>query len=103
MRHGQELENFWQGTYGYNLDCFPEVEGGRLARQSPIDKIRGRLEVVPTVVEFDRLTDAGTPEVPAAREELIGHGTVFEITGIRDVCSKAVAETAEKGPASCLA
>ncbi len=43
LKHGQDLETFWQETFGYGLDCLTEVEAGYLARQSSFDAIRGCL------------------------------------------------------------
>lgn len=43
LKHGQELETFWQENFGYALDCLTEVEAGYLARQSSLDAIRGCL------------------------------------------------------------
>jgi len=43
LKHGQELETFWQENFGYGLDCLTEVEAGYLARQSSFDAIRTNL------------------------------------------------------------
>ena len=39
LKHGQELETFWQETFGYSLDCLTEIEAGYLARQPSFDAI----------------------------------------------------------------
>jgi len=43
LKHGKELETFWQENTGYAFDCLTEVEAGYLFRQSSADAIRGCL------------------------------------------------------------
>ena len=43
LKHGHELENYWQAIFGYGLDCLTEVEGGYVARQPSVDAIASRM------------------------------------------------------------
>src|SRR5262249_38476617 len=42
-KHGEEIENWWQGTFGYRFDCLTESEARYLVRVEDADTIRARL------------------------------------------------------------
>ncbi len=39
LKHGKDLEKYWQEIFGYGLDCLTEIEAGYIARQSSFDAI----------------------------------------------------------------
>lgn len=43
LRHGQELEDFWQAVFGHSLDCLTNVEAAYLARQLSVEIIGKRM------------------------------------------------------------
>jgi hypothetical protein len=42
-KHGESIENWWQGTFGYRFDCLTESEARYLVRVEDADTIRARL------------------------------------------------------------
>lgn len=42
-KHGEQIENWWQGTFGYRFDCLTESEARYLLRVEDADTIRMRL------------------------------------------------------------
>lgn len=42
-KHGEELENWWHGVFGYRFDCLTESEARYLVRVENADTIRARL------------------------------------------------------------
>jgi len=42
-KHGELIENWWQGTFGYRFDCLTESEARYLVRVEDADTIRARL------------------------------------------------------------
>jgi len=42
-KHGEQIENWWQGTFGYRFDCLTESEARYLLRVEDADTIRVRL------------------------------------------------------------
>ncbi|MBF0337353.1 MAG: hypothetical protein HQL05_05930 [Nitrospirae bacterium] len=42
-KHGQELDEFWRGSFGHAIATLTEAEGGNLLRQSSFDVIRARM------------------------------------------------------------
>jgi len=42
-KHGEQIENWWQGTFGYRFDCLTESEARYLLRVEDADTIRARL------------------------------------------------------------
>jgi len=39
LKHGKELEQYWQEIFGYGLDCLTEIEASYIARQPSLDAI----------------------------------------------------------------
>jgi len=42
-KHGEEIENWWRGVFGYRFDCLTESEARYLVRVENADTIRARL------------------------------------------------------------
>lgn len=42
-KHGDQIENWWQGVFGYRFDCLTESEARYLVRVENVDAIRARL------------------------------------------------------------
>lgn len=42
-KHGEQIENWWQGVFGYRFDCLTESEARYLLRVENVDAIRARL------------------------------------------------------------
>lgn len=42
-KHGEQIENWWQGIFGYRFDCLTESEARYLLRVEDADTIRARL------------------------------------------------------------
>lgn len=42
-KHGEQIENWWQGVFGYRFDCLTESEARYLVRVEDADTIRARL------------------------------------------------------------
>lgn len=42
-KHGEQIENWWQGVFGYRFDCLTESEARYLVRVENADAIRARL------------------------------------------------------------
>ncbi|KJU84816.1 protein TraN [Candidatus Magnetobacterium bavaricum] len=42
-KYGQELDEFWRGSFGHAIATLTEAEGGNLLRQSSFDVIRTRM------------------------------------------------------------
>jgi hypothetical protein len=42
-KHGKPLDQFWQGQFGYGIDCLTEVEAQNLCRQPSVDAIENFL------------------------------------------------------------
>lgn len=43
QKHGEQIENWWQGVFGYRFDCLTESEARYLVRVENADAIRARL------------------------------------------------------------
>jgi hypothetical protein len=39
QRHGEQIDTFWRGQFGYGIDCLPEVEAQNLCRQPSVAAI----------------------------------------------------------------
>ena len=42
-KHGQELNQFWNGVFGYSTACLTDIEGGYLSRVESVAAIKTRL------------------------------------------------------------
>ena len=42
-KHGEPLDQLWQGQFGYGIDCLTDVEGQVLCRQPSVDAIQAFL------------------------------------------------------------
>jgi len=42
-KHGEQIENWWEGVFGYRFDCLTESEARYLVRVEDADAIRARL------------------------------------------------------------
>lgn len=48
-KHGQELDEFWRGVFGYSTACLTDVEAGYLSRIESVAAIHTRLAQAATV------------------------------------------------------
>ncbi|MBF0464194.1 MAG: hypothetical protein HQK88_05520 [Nitrospirae bacterium] len=63
-KYGQELDEFWRGSFGHGIPTLTEAEGGNLLRQSSFDVIRTRLAKA-----ADEARGRGFPAVEIKRSE----------------------------------
>jgi hypothetical protein len=42
-KHGRELEEFWQGTFGHGTACLTNVEAGYLCRVESVATVKSRM------------------------------------------------------------
>jgi hypothetical protein len=48
-KHGEELNQFWSGVFGYPTACLTDIEAGYLSRVESVAAIKARLAQAATI------------------------------------------------------